>query len=177
MFTQFFFRTNNFFTESVRLSFVDLRWAQLYVSLVSYPSGELKLDALGCNFVKTFNSIENWKLKLGWKGPWTSQMNNPIPSFDFLFLLTESRLLVRVNSFQMKNRIAVWSRCIYRESFSRLMKRNIYYPVCNIPCSYEWITKPENVYLQCLHFEFPVKMYTCNVCTLNSPCFILHTSE
>ena len=33
-FTQKFFRTNKFFTESVRLSFVDLRWAQLYVSLV-----------------------------------------------------------------------------------------------------------------------------------------------
>ena len=28
------FRTKFFFTESVRLSFVDLRWAQLYVSLV-----------------------------------------------------------------------------------------------------------------------------------------------
>ena len=35
-FTQKFFRTNKFFTESVRLSFVDLRWAQLYVSLVSH---------------------------------------------------------------------------------------------------------------------------------------------
>ena len=28
------FHPKNFFTESVRLSFVDLRWAQLYVSLV-----------------------------------------------------------------------------------------------------------------------------------------------
>ena len=28
------FRTKFFFTESVRLSFVDLRWAQLYISLV-----------------------------------------------------------------------------------------------------------------------------------------------
>ena len=28
------FRIKKFFTESVRLSFVDLRWAQLYVSLV-----------------------------------------------------------------------------------------------------------------------------------------------
>ena len=34
IFTQKFFLTNKFFTESVRLSFVDLRWAQLYVSLV-----------------------------------------------------------------------------------------------------------------------------------------------
>ena len=34
IFTQNFFRTSKFFTESVRLSFVDLRWAQLYVSLV-----------------------------------------------------------------------------------------------------------------------------------------------
>ena len=34
IFTQKFCRINKFFTESVRLSFVDLRWAQLYVSLV-----------------------------------------------------------------------------------------------------------------------------------------------
>ena len=34
IFTQTNFPTKIFFTESVRLSFVDLRWAQLYVSLV-----------------------------------------------------------------------------------------------------------------------------------------------
>ena len=34
IFTQKSFCTTNFFIESVRLSFVDLRWAQLYVSLV-----------------------------------------------------------------------------------------------------------------------------------------------
>ena len=34
IFTQTNFRKIFFFTESVRLSFVDLRWAQLYVSLV-----------------------------------------------------------------------------------------------------------------------------------------------
>ena len=34
IFTQTNFRKLFFFTESVRLSFVDLRWAQLYVSLV-----------------------------------------------------------------------------------------------------------------------------------------------
>ena len=37
-FTQKKFRTKIFCTESVRLSFVDLRWAQLYVSLVAAAS-------------------------------------------------------------------------------------------------------------------------------------------
>ena len=41
IFTQKNFRKKNFFTESVRLSFVDLRWAQLYVSLVLFALVEM----------------------------------------------------------------------------------------------------------------------------------------
>ena len=44
IFTQTNFRTKFFFTESVRLSFVDLRWAQLYVSLVSVHHHPLRID-------------------------------------------------------------------------------------------------------------------------------------
>ena len=43
IFTQKFFHTNKFFTESVRLSFVNLRWAQLYVSLVIINSSNSEI--------------------------------------------------------------------------------------------------------------------------------------
>ena len=77
IFTQKFFRTNKFFTESVRLSFVDLRWAQLYVSLVVVVfvfvlTSLLKLfclwnrsnflDVSQCVWQKSMTGRERWSL-------------------------------------------------------------------------------------------------------------------
>ena len=71
MFTQQIFAQKNyhtkkfckkkFFTESVRLSFVDLRWAQLYVSLVCFV-----------NTSNVFYFDGNIPLELRTKWPWDS---------------------------------------------------------------------------------------------------------
>ena len=127
----------------------DKKWNRFKVLKIqlriSFSFVGIWIGRIRLQFCEDIHFYQKLKIEVGLEGPMVFKNEQSNPSFDVSFLLTESRLLVRVNSFQMKNRIAVWSRCIYRESFSRLMKRNIYYPVCNIPCSYEWITKSENV--------------------------------
>ena len=51
-----FFRPNKFFTESVRYSFVDLRWAQLYVSLVA------TVDWI--EYDHTYQSTTTWQARI-----------------------------------------------------------------------------------------------------------------
>ena len=105
--------------------------AKNIISFVGIEIGHIRLQ-----FCEDIHFYRKLKIEVGLEGPMVFKNEQSNPSFDVSFLLTESHLLVRVNSFSGEEVNSCLVK-IYRESFSRLMKRNIYYPVCNIPCSYE----------------------------------------
>ena len=96
----------------------DKKWNRFKVLKIqlriSFSFEGIEIGRIRLQFCEDIQFYRKLKIEVGLEGPMVFKNEQSNPSFDVSFLLTESRLLVRVNSFQVKNRIAVWSRYISR---------------------------------------------------------------
>ena len=96
----------------------DKKWNRFKVLKIqlriSFSFVGIWIGRIRLQFCEDIHFYQKLKIEVGLEGPMVFKNEQSNPSFDVSFLLTESRLLVRVNSFQVKNRIAVWSRYISR---------------------------------------------------------------